>query len=920
MNHRIVFAVLFAIGLLTLAWVGMGFWDSNSLALAVTALITLVYGLGALELHRYNQASQALGQGLKALSGEAGRPAPGLDDWLASLPAALRPALRQRIEGERVPLPGPALTPYLVGLLVMLGMLGTFLGMVMTFKGALFALEGSSDLLAIRSALAAPIKGLGLSFGTSVAGVASSALLGLLSALSRRERLAVLRQLDAQISTHFRPQSLAHQRQETLRVLQVQASALPAAVDGLQALMAQVQHSSEQLSQRLLAQQQAFHQQASTAYTELASSVGAALKNSLSESARLAGDSLKPVVEAAMAEVVASSRELHTRLGGIAQAQLDGMSQQLGQTAQQLAQGWSQALDQQQQQGDRVLGQLDQQLTRFTSGFEHSAERLLSGVQANATQAQAAWAESDQARLARWTQALQDQTAHWQADLQARDAQVQALHQATGLSLQDTAQALAQGLQDTVTQISAQSRTEAERTLAALQALSTQAEAQASQRRAAEAQWAQQQGAHLDQMAQLWRSEFSALRAEEAQRSQAGLAQWGEVQEAVSQQLQATVAQVSAQSRAEAERTLAALQQLSSEAEALASQRRAAEAQWAQQQGQHLDQMAQLWRSEFSALRAEEAQRHQAATAELGQLQQAVSTQLQATASQISQQSQAQAEQTLAALHTLLQQSEAFSQARSASEAQWAEQHRQHLGQMAELWRGELSSLRTDEAERGQAALERLGALEAAVAQHLSNLGQSLEAPMSRLMQTAAEVPQAASELLLQLREQVSQLSQRDQQALSERVALMERLGTLLQALEAHAGDHGQAVSALSTQALALLEQASARVADSLGLQAQRAEMLSADLSSSAIELASLGGAFQQGVQLFSNSNGQLIDALQRIEATLAQSSSRSDEQLAYYVAQAREVIDLSIAAQRGIVEDLRQLPARQASAEGSAG
>jgi hypothetical protein len=85
----------------------------------------------------------------------------------------------------------PALTPYLVGLLVMLGMLGTFLGMVVTFKGAVFALEGSTDLQAMRSALAEPIKGLGLSFGTSVAGVAASAMLGLMSAIARRERLDV---------------------------------------------------------------------------------------------------------------------------------------------------------------------------------------------------------------------------------------------------------------------------------------------------------------------------------------------------------------------------------------------------------------------------------------------------------------------------------------------------------------------------------------------------------------------------------------------------------------------------------------------------------------------------------------------------------------------------------------------------------
>ena len=46
----------------------------------------------------------------------------------------------------------------------------------------------------------------------------------------------------------------------------------------------------------------------------------------------------------------------------------------------------------------------------------------------------------------------------------------------------------------------------------------------------------------------------------------------------------------------------------------------------------------------------------------------------------------------------------------------------------------------------------------------------------------------------------------------------------------------------------------------------------------------------------------------------LDRSLARSDEQLAYYVAQAREVIDLSISAQQGIVEDLRRMNSRAAA------
>ena len=79
-----------------------------------------------------------------------------LGEWLQQVPAALQNAVRLRIEGERVALPGPGITPYLVGLLVLLGMLGTFLGMVVTLKGAVMALESTTDLATIRAALAAP--------------------------------------------------------------------------------------------------------------------------------------------------------------------------------------------------------------------------------------------------------------------------------------------------------------------------------------------------------------------------------------------------------------------------------------------------------------------------------------------------------------------------------------------------------------------------------------------------------------------------------------------------------------------------------------------------------------------------------------------------------------------------------------------
>ena len=70
--------------------------------------------------------------------------------------------------------------------------------------------------------------------------------------------------------------------------------------------------------------------------------------------------------------------------------------------------------------------------------------------------------------------------------------------------------------------------------------------------------------------------------------------------------------------------------------------------------------------------------------------------------------------------------------------------------------------------------------------------------------------------------------------------------------------------------------------------------------------MSGLSEAFGYAVELFSESNDKLIENLNRVETALDKSSNRSDEQLAYYVAQAREIIDLSMMSQKEIIEELR--------------
>ena len=169
---RFLFALVCLLGAATVAWVGIGFLGTNLVALTATLLIALVYGFGFLELRRFRADSAQLARQLDTPPGDGD----ALERWLAELPAALRGAVRRRVEGESTPLPGPMLTPYLSGLLVMLGLLGTFIGMIVTLQGAVSALEGGNNLAAVQSALAAPIAGLSLAFGTSIAGVAASAI------------------------------------------------------------------------------------------------------------------------------------------------------------------------------------------------------------------------------------------------------------------------------------------------------------------------------------------------------------------------------------------------------------------------------------------------------------------------------------------------------------------------------------------------------------------------------------------------------------------------------------------------------------------------------------------------------------------------------------------------------------------------
>ncbi len=684
-RHHFPFVVFFA-GLAAVCWIAFGYIGSNPLALAVTLLVGAGYLAGALELHRYRQATATLAHAVTQLS----EPPPQLNAWLEPLHPSLRSAVRLRVEGERVALPGPALTPYLVGLLVLLGMLGTLLGMVMTLKGTGAALESAADLQAIRASLAAPIKGLGFSFGTSIAGVSTSAMLGLLSALCRRERLQAAQALDAKIATTLRIHSHAHQREATLKLLQQQAEVMPTLVDRLQSMMTALEQQGLASTERQIASQQAFFDRTEAAYAGLAASVGQSLKDSAADSARTAGAALQPVVEATMAGLAREAASLQETVTRAVQRQLDGLSSGFETTAANVGDTWNRALDAHRQSNEALAEHWRTSLDRLTDTFDHRSANLLEGV--------AARLDTTASRMSQaWTEALsqQDQT----------HAQLTGHHQRALEAATATFEQHAVTLQRTLHQ------------------------------------------SHAD--------------------LQAGLASRDE-------------------------------------------QRLAA---WTDTLGSMATTLSQQWDQ---------------AGARTASHQQAICETLARTAHDISARTQAHASDTIA--------------------------------------------------------------------------------EMSRLVQAASEAPKAAAEVVAELRQKLSDSMVRDTEMLEERGRLLATVQTLLDTVNHASTEQRTAVDGLISTSADLLDRVGTRFADQVQAEGERLGTAAAQVTGSAVEMASLGDAFGAAVQLFGESNDKLVAHLQRLESALDKSLSRSDEQLAYYVAQAREVIDLSVMSQQQILEDMQRL------------
>ncbi|MDM0046066.1 DUF802 domain-containing protein [Variovorax dokdonensis] len=762
--ERLAQRLAFVAGLATVCWIGFGYIGTNTIALGISLLILVFYVSGALELFAFDRATSTLRE---ALERDAAQAPANLGDWLARVHPSLQGAVRLRIEGERVGLPGPSLTPYLAGLLVLLGMLGTFLGMVVTLRGTGLALEHATDLDAIRAVLAEPVKGLGLAFGTSIAGVAASAMLGLVSSLCRRDRIEAARLLDAQIASTLRPFSRAQRREESFELMRRQGEALPALVERLEAAMSAMAEQHRATHAQLLATQDRFQSQAGSAYTDLAAAVAQTLHKSLEDGARAAGAAMQPAIEA--------SSELLRRQGEALPALIERLDSTRDAIDRQQREA-REATDAQQRSMHASIDEQQRSLQAVIDRQQGAVAESLAQEQRVLAQSIGEQQEAIARTLAEQQRATHEHLLASQAEFQARtEAAYAALAASVDQSLQkslvDGARAAGDAIQPAVESAMAAVTREA----AALRALVQEGVERQMQGLAEQADRATQG------VAQRWNEALAEHSKTLADHASAQHAQASDMQQA----LQARLAE-----RDEA--------RLAAWSQALQDMSGALQEQWQQ------------------AITNSNAQ------------QQAICQTLERTASDITRQSQAQAQDTLAEI--------------------------------------------------------------------------------GRLVDAASEAPRAAADVVAELRTKLSDSMVRDNAMLEERSRMLETLQTLLDAVNHASVGQREAIDALVSTSADLMERVGQRFAQEADAQSGKLADVAAQVGSSAVEMASLGDAFGAAVQQFGQSNEKLAAQLQRIETALTQSMARSDEQLAYYVAQAREVIDLSILSQKQIVEDLQQL------------
>jgi len=872
---RLIFTTVFLLGASVIIWMGMGFIGSNPLALTIIAIIACVYVIGFIELIQFRGATSTLHYFLSLITKEEAPSATTLDARLAKLHPSLFNSVRLRIEGERVPLPAPVLSPYLVGLLVMLGLLGTFAGMVDTLKGAVIALEGTTELQAVRAGLAAPIKGLGLAFGTSVAGVAASAMLGLLSTLSRRDRMIATRILDSKISTVLRTFSLSFNRQETYRALQNQAQAFPEVVDKLELLTTKIGKMGSDLGVKLVSDQEVFHESVKQNYMDLAASVGKSLRDSLSESGRLTSEAVVPIFTDAIIKisdrVAKSVNDTHDNLTETTKTQLDAISVQVLKASDEASTSWAAGLVKHECANQNLVNELNNALSSFNTSFELKSNSLLESFNEASQSVLVEQAEDNDKRLSVWHDSFER------------------THHTVNKQLEETTKIFSNELK----QVNDLQKINIDGSTKQLEETTKIFSNELKQVNDLQKMNIDGSTKQLEETTKIFSNELKKVNDLQKINIDGSTKQLEETTKIFSNELK----QISDLQKMNLDSSTKQLEETTKIYSDELKQANDLQKINIDSSTKQLELVSSLlmenWQSSSDASLIE---------------QDRLLEKLKSVMNDVVDNTSATSTAMISEISSKLKTSEELVATRVQTESDWLNSYESRVNQIVSMVSSELKSLVDAEQIRGSEATEQLAQLETTVATQLAALGNALEAPMTRLIETASETPRAAAEVISHLRREISNNIERDNSLLEERVQIIESLDSLFNSLEKNSIGQRDAVEQLVSSSSNMLKDVGNHFSQHIESEVDKLTVISDHFSGSAVEMASLGDAFSHSVELFNQSTGCLIENLSRIEESLNTSTNKSDEQMAYYIAQAREIIDHSVSSQQGIIDQLSQL------------
>ncbi|HAP25465.1 MAG TPA: DUF802 domain-containing protein, partial [Achromobacter sp.] len=679
--------------------------------------------------------------------------------------------------------------------------------------------------------------------------------------------------------------------------------------DNLQALTAAAA-SFEQHSASLLRTLNASHaalqtdlasrdQQRLAAWTETLGAMGATLRQEWEQSGAQAAARQQEMNDT-LAQTV---RDVATQAAAQA-ALMEGVSARMEAAATGVSDQWTRALARQEEASGKLAAGNQAALEAATAAFEQHAASLLHTLDQSHTELQAALAARDEDRLAAWSNTLGAMTAKLGQEWEQAGANTVARQQEINDALAQTARGIAD-------------QTEAQARL--LQDVSSRLETATGSVTQA---WSD---------AQTRQEELGKQLAADNQRAlETAAATFGQHADALLRTLD--------QSHADLQTALA-----SRDEERLAAWTGSLTAM-AAKLGEEWDQagtQAALRQLEISDALAQTARDITEQTQQQAALLESVSTRLESAAGGVTQAwIDAQARQEETGQQLALDNRQALETASAAFGTQATELlltlEQSHTALQTALaandeerlavWTGKLAAMADALRTEWQQAGAQAAGLQQEICDTLSLTAQDITAQtqahasetiaeIGRLVQAASEAPRAAAEVIGELRQKLSDSMVRDNDMLQERNRLLETLSTLLDAVNHTAAEQRTAVDGLVASSADMLERVGAQFTAQVESETGKLSDVASLVTSSAVEVASLGESFGAAVQAFGESNDKLTAHLQRIEAALDKSIARGDEQLSYYVAQAREVVDLSLMSQKQIIENLQQLATQRATA-----